>query len=318
MPASTSTTVLDRAELACAAGFFDGEGSTIARTDSTRPGYYQLNVTVPQGCDQGVPPLLRRFQRAMLEMGRITGPSDEDIYMLRFNVYEEARLVLQLLWPDLGDVKRSQATRALALVEHYRSGPTYRLRKPRKHTPAVPRVAERTSAEIEQAWAAGFLDAEGCFGLNRGKPRVRGQAWFRIRVSADQHGAAGSTPEVLLRLQRALGGIGRIDRHGAPDDYKWSAEGQTMIEQVLALTSRWLGDEKQEQAQQALATFAAQTRLKGDATRCVRGHLYTRLAMKGGRSRRICNACERITDRARRAAMDIPWPFKDVARRYTD
>jgi hypothetical protein len=92
-----------------------------------------------------------------------------------------------------------------------------------------------------------------------------------------------------------------------------------MIEHVLALTSQWLGDEKQEQAQQALATFAAQTRLKGDATRCVRGHFYTRLAMKGGRSRRICNACERITDRARRAAMGIPpRPFKNAARRYTE
>jgi hypothetical protein len=208
MPASTSTTVLDRAELAWAAGFFDGEGSTIARTDSTRPGYYQLNVTVPQGCHEGVPPLLRRFQRAMLGIGRIAGPSGEHIYMLRFNAREEGTLVLQLLWPDLGEVKRSQATHAVALVERYRSGRTYRRRKPRKHAPPVPRIAERTS------------DAEGCFGLNRGKPRVRGPAWLRIRVSADQHGAAGSTPEVLLRLQRALGGIGRIDRHGAPDDYK--------------------------------------------------------------------------------------------------
>lgn len=75
--------VLDSAELAWAAGFFDGEGSTIARSDSARPGYYQLNITVPQGCRFGVPPLLRRFQRAMRGMGRIHGPNDEYVYMLR-------------------------------------------------------------------------------------------------------------------------------------------------------------------------------------------------------------------------------------------
>ncbi len=47
-------------------------------------------------------------------MGRITGPNDDDIYMLRFNAREEVKLVLQLLWPDLGDVKRTQATHAMA------------------------------------------------------------------------------------------------------------------------------------------------------------------------------------------------------------
>ncbi len=147
---------------------------------------------------------------------------------------------------------------------------------------------------------------------------MRGPAWYRVPVSADQHGVVGSVPEVLLRLQRALGGIGRIDRHGAPDDYKWSAEGHAALEEVLALTSQWLGNEKREDARQALAKFASQTRLKGDATRCVRGHLYTRVAMKGGRRRRICNACTRLNDRARRAAIGIPpRPFKDFSRRYT-
>jgi len=316
MPTAPTAVVLDRAELAWAAGFFDGEGSTIARTLSTRPGYYQLNVTVPQGCRQGVPPLLKRFQQAMLGLGHITGPSDEDIYMLRFTAREEATLVLRLLWPDLGDVKRAQATHAIALVA--RTGGSYERRKPRKSPPSAPSIGERGQDDIERAWAAGFLDAEGCFGLNRGRPRVRGPAWYRIRVSADQHGAVGSIPKVLLRLQGALGGVGRIDRHGASDDYKWSVEGRAMIEEVLALTSEWLGAGKLRQAHQALAKFDQQTRLKGDATRCVRGHLYTRVAMKGGRRRRICNACQRLTDRARRAAVGIPpRPFKDVSRRYT-
>ncbi len=109
-----------------------------------------------------------------------------------------------------------------------------------------------------------------------------------------------------------------IDKHGAPDDFKWSAEGRAAVEEVLVLTSRWLGGEKCEQARQTLGKFDAQIRLKGDATRCVRGHLYARVAMKAGRMRRICNACERLTDRARRAALGIPpRPFTDPARRYT-
>ncbi|MEP6693349.1 MAG: hypothetical protein ABJB39_01745 [Chloroflexota bacterium] len=308
--------MLDRTELAWAAGFFDGEGSTIARTDSDRPGYRQLNITVPQVSRHGVPPLLERFQRAMLGMGRVTGPTDEYVYALRFNAREEAELVLQLLWPDLGSVKRTQARCAITLVEQ--NVGLYRTRKSRKQAPHVPDAAPRSIGEIDRAWAAGFLDAEGCFGLNRGRTRARGPAWYRVRVSADQHGVVGIVPEVLVRLQRTLGGLGRIDRHGAPDDYKWSVEGPAAIEEVLALTSEWLGQEKREDARNALTKFTTQIRLKGDATRCVRGHLYTRVAMKGGRLRRICNACERLTDRARRAAIGVPpRPFKDVSRRYT-
>jgi hypothetical protein len=318
VPATSTAPILDRAELAWAAGFFDGEGSTIARADSARPGYYLLNITVPQSCGYGVSPVLQRFQRAMLGMGGVSGPYDQDLYMLRFSAREEATLALRLLWRELGEVKRNQATRAMALVEKGQSAGTYRRRKPRKQAPPIPCAAERSREDIERAWAAGFLDAEGCFGLNRGKPRVRGPAWYRIRVSADQHGAVGSIPEVLLRLREALEGIGRIDQHGAPDDYKWSAEGRIAVEQVLALTSQWLSDRKRAQAGQVLVRFSAQPRLKGDMTRCVRGHLYTRVAMKGGRSRRICNACRRLTDRARRAALGAPArPFKDPTRRYT-
>lgn len=318
MSDAPAAVLLDRADLAWAAGFFDGEGSTIARNLTARPGYVQLNVTVPQACHDGIPPLLQRFQRVMLGMGRISGPDDGDGYMLRFNAREEARLVLELIWPELGAVKRAQAELALQLVEQARASGVYRTRMPRKTAPQLPPLAERDSDEIERAWAAGFLDAEGCFGLNRGKKRVRGPAWYRIRVSADQHGVIEQIPAVLERLQRALGGIGRIDRHGSADDYKWSAEGRSMTEHVLATTSPWLGVEKHEEATTALAKFSAQPRLKGDATHCVRGHPYSGVAMKGGRKRRICNACERLTDRARRAALGIPpRPFKDVTRRYT-
>lgn len=235
---------LDRADFAWAAGFFDGEGSTIARALTSRPGYRQLNVTVPQSGRDGVPSVLLRFQRVMLGMGRVSGPSDDDIYMLRYAAREEARLVLDLMWPHLGDIKRSQATRAMDLVEqHYISGVHRRL-PARRHPPELPSIRERTAADLERAWAAGFLDAEGCFGLARAGARRKGPDWYRIRVSASQHGDVGSPAAVLLRLQRNFDGLGRIEHHGEPDDYRWCAEGTESVERVLEITRPWLGDEE--------------------------------------------------------------------------
>jgi hypothetical protein len=162
------------------------------------------------------------------------------------------------MWPYLGEVKRAQANEAIRLVEEQYTSGLYRMRK--AHSPvridvdALHQVA-RTRGEIERAWAAGFLDGEGCFGLNRAKVRKRGPAWYRLRVSADQHGIVGGPPEVLVRLQRALG-IGRIERHSDPDDYKWSAEGSTTMERILAMTApvvgrpetpRWIGGTRKVQ-----------------------------------------------------------------------
>jgi hypothetical protein len=310
---------LDRADFAWAAGFFDGEGSTIARALTSRPGYHQLNVTVPQSGRDGVPSVLLRFQRVMLGMGRMSGPSDDGIYMLRYAAREEAHLVLDLMWPYLGDIKRSQATRAMDLVEQHYVGGVRRRRPARRHPPELPTIRERTAADLERAWAAGFLDAEGCFGLARAGARRKGPDWYRIRVSASQHGDVGSPAAVLLRLQRSLDGLGRIEHHGEPDDYRWCAEGTESVERVLETTRPWLGDQKRADAAAALAGFRAQVRLKGDSARCVRGHAYSYTAMRGGRMRRICNACARLQDRRERARKGIaPRAFTNVTRRYTE
>jgi hypothetical protein len=123
---------------------------------------------------------------------------------------------------------------------------------------------------------------------------------------------------VLGRLQRVFDGTGRIERHGDIDDYRWVAEGVPAVKVVLSSIGTWLGPVKREQAALALDRFAAQIRLKGDATRCVRGHAYTYIAMKAGRRRRVCNACDRLLERRKRAALGIPpRQFKNEARRYT-
>jgi len=68
--------------LAWAGGLFDGEGSTMARGETSRPGYRRLNVVVPQRGDSNAPEVLSRFLDAMNGMGKIAEPID-GIYMWR-------------------------------------------------------------------------------------------------------------------------------------------------------------------------------------------------------------------------------------------
>lgn len=318
-----SRAVLDRAELAWAAGLFDGEGSTMVHTDEARPGYLRLEVCVPQVDRDGVPEVLLRFRDAVGGLGRIVGPEADDLYKWIAGARLEAMAVIALIWDHLGQVKRAQANDCLKLfLDQYESNPASA--RSGRCVDAVFSVLSRGHADpgdagkLDLAWAAGFMDGEGCFGLVRSKARVRGPRWYKVRASATQHGQPGIIPEVLHRLQSALGGIGRIERHSGVDAFKWVVEGDAKVQTVLESLIPYLGVRKVTQAHEALNAFRAQSRLKGDATHCVRGHLYERVAMKGGRRRRICNACERLTDRARRAALGIPpRPFKDLARRYT-
>jgi hypothetical protein len=271
----------DPLQIAWAAGFFDGEGSTIAYLPNKKSRYQRLQAAVPQSGHGGdVPEVLQRFRTAALGMGTIAGPNEYGIYLWKAQGLEETQATIALLWRFLGDVKRSQATAAVReVLDGYRSG-QLRARRSRRtkhhHMDHVTLMASEPDVEvIERAWAAGFLDAEGCFGTYHSRPRKSGPDWRRIRVSATQHGQVGAPPDVLVRLQQAFQGLGRIERHGDPDDFRWVAEGTEAIDYVLDRTGRWLGTVKSDQAQLALRRFRAQMRLKGDATHCVRGHSYT-------------------------------------------
>jgi len=314
---------LSMTDIVWAAGFFDGEGSTVAHVVDRVRGYLRLDVTVPQHGGALVPAVLTRFQAAVLGLGRIVGPDDLGRYRWESRSFGEGQATIALLWRYLGQVKRAQATRAIrAYLGQYASGK--RRARPTRFKVVSHDVHARAGAlipppaEIERIWAAGFFDAEGCFGVARWKPRKRGPAWYRIRASATQHGETGIPAQVLLRLRTALDGMGRIECHGEADDFRWLVEGEERIQQVLIRIGPWLGDQKREQAAEALARFRAQVRLKGDQMRCVRGHAYTRVGVRGGRLRRVCNPCERITSRMRRAAQGIrPRQFKNIARIYT-
>lgn len=100
---------LSQTELAWAAGFFDGEGSTWA-TQS-------LHVDIPQAIqgDESEPFVLRRFVVAVgvpTEIHPMRRTGGKPIFKVRYSGMKAAT-VLQRLWPHLSKVKRLQAREAI-------------------------------------------------------------------------------------------------------------------------------------------------------------------------------------------------------------
>ena len=292
---------LDRELLAWAAGFFDGEGSTIAQTDARRPGYFRLEVTVPQSGSDGVPEVLKKFQCAMLGVGSIRPQPDGVMHRWSAGGRIPAEMSLALLWPWLGSVKRAQALAALTIVEdQYARG---RPRRPPRYAPSpLPHRHSGTTsdARLRFAWAAGFLDAEGYFGNPKKYVRVDGTVRYLVRASASQHGTPDQPAEVLVRLKDVLGG--RIERHGEIDDHKWVMEGLMRVDWIVEELREWLGIIKLDQATRALDA-ADLARARGGRDRCIRGHVYDVVAGRAdGSIHRRCNSCARLRDRAKRRA----------------
>ena len=99
---------MDTHELAWAAGFFDGEGSTYVDP--------ALRVSVVQND----PYVLERFQRAVGGLGRvgggkvIYGRAKKPMFTWRTSGWREAQAVIALLWQWLSPQKREQALKAFA------------------------------------------------------------------------------------------------------------------------------------------------------------------------------------------------------------
>src|SRR6266511_5374028 len=171
--------------------------------------------------------------------------------------------------------------------------------------------------KLERAWAAGFLDAEGCFGLAHSHARKRGPAWYRVRASVSQHGEVAdhqrpcSDSSAFWESAISSGTVTRMISSGL-------AEGDEKVQPVVGATAEFVGADKLVDAHQALRRFRTQTRLKGGATHCVRGHPYGPKVMRGGRTKHVCGACARLLDRMSRARRGLrPRRFKNIARRYT-
>jgi len=255
----------------------------------------------------------------VLGVGKIYLESD-GLYKWRAFSRVATELTLALIWPWLGEVKRLQASKAMEAVEHQFASGRYKRRAGRSQPTLIAHTQLRSQgiARTELAWAAGFLDAEGCFGTTRIPPRSDGSAGLRIRVSASQHGTRGEPAAVLVRLFDTIG-LGGIERHGDIDDHKWHAEGAVNVRSVLEMLRPWLGEAKTRQALVAITEHEA-VRVRGDSDRCRRGHLYDYVYVRpNGAIHRRCNTCERARARAMRARHgSTPRLFKRPETRLED
>jgi hypothetical protein len=108
-------------ELAWAGGFFDGEGSTYLEKHRTHAGYLVPRLYVPQSSEVGIAPELLRLNSALPDVGTISGvrrPGHNRRPYRRWRVCTAAgvQLGLHLLWPFIGEVKRSQAQLVMQVV----------------------------------------------------------------------------------------------------------------------------------------------------------------------------------------------------------
>lgn len=113
----------ERERLAWAAGLFDGEGHIGCRdrTGRTHLVRYKTPRTLVITISQHHRGVLQRFQKAV-GLGTIytvhrKRPSGEPYtsYSWRTGKFEYVQAIVAMLWPWLGTVKRTQATRALLL-----------------------------------------------------------------------------------------------------------------------------------------------------------------------------------------------------------
>lgn len=112
---------------------------------------------------------------------------------------------------------------------------------------------------FELAWAAGFFDGEGWANAIAAEGRRTRQPQARIN-QADPNGV----PEVLLRFQRAVGGLGHIGgpyvKEGYEDLYWWQVSSRGDVELLHHFLLPWLGQIKLREFAQALERPSAASR----------------------------------------------------------
>jgi hypothetical protein len=314
--------VVDRYELAWAAGFFDGEGwADLAQAEGRRTG--QPMARINQADANGIPEVLRRFQRALGGLGTIGGPHREegriDLYRWTVSRRGDVELLHHLLVPWLGEVKLLAFATALE-----RESARSRLATPRDEW---------------RAWAAGVWDGEGSACLLAHRTH---RDYKKGELSITQSGVGG-IPELLRRF-RDVTSAGHINgpyaQQGATMDiYRWKATAQYAITETIAQLAPWLSSVKQEQASHVLIVLHAQPVLPrgrpdwgNRKTHCINGHEYATARMRpyvarsdGGVPRRDshqCLVCAREQARRRReqkrrpAADDDRRSISETASRY--
>jgi hypothetical protein len=109
------TFIPNREELAWAAGFFDGEGSTCGGV--SRKGAAWLTMPIHQLTDSSDDPnssTLERFRNAVGGLGRIYERRERaDMHVWTVGAFEDVQAVGAMLWPFLSQPKQKQFSKAL-------------------------------------------------------------------------------------------------------------------------------------------------------------------------------------------------------------
>jgi len=108
-----------------------------------------------------------------------------------------------------------------------------------------------TTNKQQLAWAAGLLDGEGCFYSSKDK----GRNYPRLKIAQ----SGSEVPEVLLRFNTAIGGLGLIRvwaRPGKKLPYHLTVHGFDNVQAVMEMLWPWLGAIKKEQARKVLAEYS--------------------------------------------------------------
>ena len=121
--------VLDREELACSAGFVNGEGSFICYK-SGRCKSYQLSLQISQAGELGKLEL-ERFRLSVCGLGVIYGPlisknvNHTHYYRYQTTSFEHVIAVIGLLWFKLSRQKKNQVVEAIKLYGSDKTGSRY-------------------------------------------------------------------------------------------------------------------------------------------------------------------------------------------------
>ena len=119
--------IIDREKLAWSAGFFSGEGSTLAiNTHPRHRPRKRLQVSIAQAEIKALEQFLSAFPPGLVP---IHGPykngieGRKQIWEIRTAKFEIAQYMVAAMWPWLSEIKKAQATKALKAVAEDRKRP---------------------------------------------------------------------------------------------------------------------------------------------------------------------------------------------------
>lgn len=212
----------NEAELAWAAGVFDGDGTACGYVPRQR-----RSRVVQMTVYQATTPVLERFRSAVSGHGGIHGPYRGRLYHWTTKRREAVRLLCTTLSPFIGDEKREQlraAVRGLPDLEQL-----------------VARAPQR-DREHEILWAAGFFDAEGSVTLT-----PNGAVLEIPQAEVD-----GRPSSCLVRFAGIVD-VGRLTRPrllkspwSKRPQYRWVAVSSRDVRHVALLLSPHLTDNKRD------------------------------------------------------------------------